>query len=380
MEITITASTKPGYVLTANQALFFGGISAGICYMPDDYHTIVAEPPGKTNNRAEQTLRSGHHSVFDHCSYSLLLVGIPKILAMVLNNERVYATSEKSARYTRMEPSPQEKVLYDKWSLILERLIIEEYPNLEGVKAHKLAQENARYMISVFTPTTMQYTVTLRQLNYIINWMKNFGDLHDGGDFFNKLQLHMDDFIAQTQSLFVDGLNDSAKHRSLSLFDDRPSRKEHFGETYCTTYLGSFAQLAQAHRHRTIDYKMRLLDEPSYYIPRIIEDDPSLVCEWLKDISSVADFYPQGMMVSIRERGTYENFILKTQERLCSSAQLEISRQTYTTLLWYLHETEIADPDVFSIMDGYRAGARCGSRFRCTNPCNWGVRQQDRLI
>jgi len=380
MEITVKASTKPGYVLPVDDALYFGGISAGICYMPDDYETITNESVEKTIKRANQTLQSGHHSVFDHCSYSLLLVGIPKILAMVLNNERVYATSEKSARYTRMEPSPQEKVLYEKWSLILERRIIDQYPNLEGVKAKKLAQENARYMISVFTPTTMQYTVTLRQLNYIINWMKGFiAEWHEN-DLFDKLKPYLEEFIAQTRFLYVDGLNDSAKHRALSLFDDRPSRKEHFGETYCTTYLGSFAQLAQAHRHRTIDYKMRLLDEPSYYIPLIIEDDPSLVCEWLKDISSVADFYPQGMMVSIRERGTYENFILKTQERLCSSAQLEISRQTYTTLLWYLHETEIADPDVFSILDGYRAGARCGSRFRCTNPCNWGVRQQDRLI
>jgi len=380
MEITVKASTKSGYVLPVDDALYFGGISAGICYMPDDYETITNESVEKTIKRVNQTLQSGHHSVFDHCNYSLLLVGVPKILAMVLNNERVYATSEKSARYTRMEPSPQEKVLYEKWSLILERRIIDEYPNLEGVKTKKLAQENARYMISVFTPTTMQYTTTLRQLNYIINWMKDFITKEYESDFQDVLKFHMSEFIAQTQFLYVDGLNDSVKHRSLSLFDDRMSRKEHFGETYCTTYLGSFAQLAQAHRHRTIDYKMRLLDEPSYFVPPIIEEDISLACDWLKDISSVAQFYPQGMMVSIRERGTYENFILKTQERLCSSAQLEISRQTYTTLLRYLHETEIADSDVFSILDGYRAGARCGSRFRCTNPCNWGVRQQDRLI
>jgi hypothetical protein len=380
MEIFVKASTKPGFVLPVEDALFFGGTSAGICYMPDDYESLLAEPYQKTIDRVNQTLGSGHHSVFDHPSYSLLLVGIPKILAMVLNNERVYATSEKSARYTRMEPSPQEKALYEKWSLILKRLIIDEDPNLDGVRAKKLAQENARYMISVFTPTTMQYTVTLRQLNYIINWMMHFGDTHSGGDFFNKLQLHMDDFVAQTQFLFVDGLNDSAKHRSLSLFDDRSSRKEHFGETYCTTYLGSFAQMAQAHRHRTIDYKMRLLDEPSYFVPPIIENDVSLVCDWLKDISSVAEFYPQGMMVSIRERGTYETFILKTQERLCSSAQLEISRQTYSTLCEYIRETETADPDVFQIMNTYRSGARCGSGFRCTSPCNWGVRQRARLI
>lgn len=380
MEITVKASTKPGFILPVEDALFFGGISAGICYMPDDYESILAEPVEKTVARVNQTLGSGHHSVFDHPSYSLLLVGIPKILAMVLNNERVYATSEKSARYTRMEPSEQEKVLYDKWSRILERRISNEYPLMSAGVIKKLAQENARYMISVFTPTTMKYTTTLRQLNYIINWMKDFVAEKSESDFQDVLKFHMCEFIAQTQFLYVDGLNDSIKHGSLSLFDDRLSRKEHFGETYCTTYKGSFAQLAQAHRHRTIDYKMRLLDEPSYFVPPIIEDDISLVCGWLSDIASVAQLFPQGMMVSIRERGTYETFILKTQERLCSSAQLEISRQTNETLQRYLKEVEQADPDVFQILNKHRSGVRCTSGYKCTKRCNGAVWQQNRLI
>ena len=36
----------------------------------------------------------------------------------------------------------------------------------------------------------------------------------------------------------------------------RKDRKEEFGENYCTTYLASFAQLAQAQRHRTLIYEM----------------------------------------------------------------------------------------------------------------------------
>jgi len=380
MEITVKASTKPGYDLPVDDALYFGGISAGICYMPDDYETITNEPVEKTNSRAEQTLRSGHHSVFDHCSYSLLLVGIPKILAMILNNEKVYSTSEKSARYTRMEPSEQEKVLYKKWSRIIERRISNVYPLMSEIQTKKLAQENARYMISVFTPTTMQYTTTLRQLNYIISWMKGFIVEEFENELFDKLKPHLKEFIAQTRFLYVDGLNDSAKHRSLSIFDSRTERKESFGETYCTTYLGSFAQLAQAHRHRTIDYKMRLLDESSYYIPPIIEDDANLVCEWLHDLESVSQFFPRGMMVSIRERGTYEMFILKTQERLCSSAQLEISRQTFETLKSYLQATKHVDPDVFGILNRHRSGVRCTSGYNCIKRCNGAAWQRNRLI
>lgn len=46
------------------------------------------------------TLNNGHHSVYDHINLSFNLQNIPKILAMVLNNEHQYTTSEKSVRYT----------------------------------------------------------------------------------------------------------------------------------------------------------------------------------------------------------------------------------------------------------------------------------------
>ena len=72
---------------------------------------------------------------------------------------------------------------------------------------------------------------------------------------------------------------------------------------------------------------MSFLDEPKYYVPPIIKGT-KLEEEWLKDISSLEDFYPQGMLVKVNERGTLENFILKCTERLCGAAQLEIMEQT----------------------------------------------------
>ena len=185
MKVSILASTNPGYKLTKDEALKFGGKSAGICYMPDDIEALFSEPEKKTIRRANMTLNSGHHSVFDHTSYNLALEGIPKILAMILNNEGMYTTSEKSARYTKMQPSEQEKNVYEKWIEIYKKEISKVYPQIDEKKVKKLAQESARYLISIFTPaTTMEYTVSLRQLNYIAHWfedyIKNWLESHKG--------------------------------------------------------------------------------------------------------------------------------------------------------------------------------------------------------
>ena len=101
MKIKVIASTKVGYEMPKEEALNFSGKSAGICYLPDTLETLFNEPEEKTSKRANMTLKSGHHSVFNHPTYNLSLEGIPKILAMILNNEKMYNTSEKSARYTR---------------------------------------------------------------------------------------------------------------------------------------------------------------------------------------------------------------------------------------------------------------------------------------
>ena len=128
MEIKVIASTKVGYVMPKDEAVDFSGKSAGICYLPDTLETLFAEAPEKTQRRADGNIKSGHHSVFGHPTYNLSLEGIPKILAMILNNEKIYNTSEKSARYTHMEPSPQEKELYEKWIEIFKEQILTQYP------------------------------------------------------------------------------------------------------------------------------------------------------------------------------------------------------------------------------------------------------------
>ena len=385
MKINVLGSTKMGYEVKKEEALDFGAKAAGVCYMPDNFEAILSEPVENTEKRVNQTLKSGHHSVYDHATVNLLLENIPKILAMVLNNEGMYTTSEKSARYTKMQPSEKELELYNKWYEIFKELIDKKYrekyikfgmsEKKVDIQFGKLAQENARYTISVFTPTTMVYTVSFRQLNYIISFFKKFISSGEETQFNLKLKDSMKDFIDSIpENLKVELLNADVKERNISMFDTRKNRKESFSETYCTTYKGSFAEYAQAHRHRTIRYNMSLLSENEYYIPEIIKDDEKLVKEWILDISSVSDIFPQGMLINIVERGTYEDFILKCKERLCGCAQLEIALQTKKTLSKYLLATEKEDKDIYDFLKNYEKGARCTfPGYNCESRCVWGA-------
>lgn len=374
MKISIIGSTKEKNILSKEDAIVFSGKAAGICYMPDTLDELFNEDKEKTLKRANRTLISGHHSVFDHPTYNLALEGIPKILAMILNNEGMYTTSEKSARYTKMQLVDKEKELYEKWIGIFAKEISKVYPNIQEKQVLKLAGENARYLISVFTPsTTMEYSVSLRQINYIMDWFEDFVLNAEDNQFNKMLKPYLKEFNEQLKELKIDNLDAKVKKRTLSLFDIRTNRKEEFGENYCTTYKGTFAEFAQAQRHRTIDYKITIPEEKEYYVPLIIEGSEELKKEWLQDINLLGDKYPQGLLININERGTVENFILKTKERLCGCAQLEIMIQTKEILDKYLESTKETNKEVYEYLKDYESGIRCKfDGWKCTTPCIWG--------
>ena len=381
MQIKILASTKMGYKMPKQEAINFSGKSAGICYMPDSLDTLFSENDEKTMKRAQGTLASGHHSVFGHVTYNLALEGIPKILAMILNNEKIYNTSEKSARYTKMQPSEKEEKLYEKWIEIYQKEIQNKYPEIDEKKVKKLAMENARYLISVFTPATiMEYTVSFGQLNYIVHWFEDFIKTAPDTNFNIKLKKVFAEFNEKISDLVVPELNSEAKGRTISFFAKR-KREEEFGENYCTNYLGTFAQLAQAQRHRTLYYEVVIPENHKYFVPPIIRGT-NLENEWLKDIESLDSEFPQGLLLEINERGTVENFVMKCQERLCGAAQLEIAIQTKQILDSYLEKTKDCKKEIYNYLLPYAKGARCTfPGFRCTLPCMWGAKKGiDRLV
>ena len=366
-----------------DEAIKLSGKIAGICYDKEGFANLENELESKTMRRVFMTLNNGHHSVYDHICINFNLQNLPKILAMVLNNEHQYTTSEKSARYTpvvRKEGfviTEDEERLYNKWINIFKIKIKSRYANIyNDSKIQKLAQENARYLVTVFMPTQMIYSTSLRQINYIASWMQNYIDNADmNNEFEKKLSISMKELIEEFSRVNVleEGLMKNEKSRNLSLFqNDLDKKEEYYGDVYSTLYKGSFAQLAQAQRHRTLDYKMERLEEKEYFIPPIILDDQILVDEWLNDMRAVKDVTPQGELVKISEIGKYEDFILKCKERLCSAAQLEIMLQTRETLLKYKKALEEKNSHLALDIEKYSHGARCTfPDFVCSENCKF---------
>ncbi len=215
-------------------------------------------------------------------------------------------------------------------------------------------------MISVFTPATvMGHSITLEQFSYVLHMIEDFSQKAPDSDFNKKLKPFLEEFVSLHQKYKVEGISPDSKNRSLSLFTDI-ERQDEWGENYCTTYWASFAQLAQAQRHRTLNYEIVFssLEEEKYFVPPVIKGT-KLEQEWFKDIKSLGEFYPQGRMVLVNERGTVENFILKCKERLCGCAQLEITMQTRKTLAKYLQNTKETNERVYNYLLQYTGKPRC---------------------
>ncbi len=368
MKITYNASTKPGYQANLRELELFSGKMAGICYMKEDLEKIMNEKEEDTDKRINRTLTGGHHSVYDHAYINLYLENIPKLFAMLLNNEKVYATSEKSARFTEMKPTPIEAELFNKWKQKLIPIITEKYgktPYFSKFRIDKIANENARYFISVMTPTCMEYSVSLRQLNYLCAWMQNLKN--ETNPMYEILVPTVDEFCSQIEflGLLDPRLMNDGKGRKFSLIGSRV-RSEMYDECYSVNYLASFAMLAQAQRHKTLNYE--IVGEPTenIFVPQFLTED--LIEEWAKDMKKVLELYPQGQLLQINERGTYENLIMKAQERLCTEAQLEVMQNTKETIDKIVKNTdnEHVKKDLERIQK-----ARCTFGFKCEQPCGF---------
>ena len=363
-------------------ALLFSGRIAGVCYDKEGFEHLEKEDISNTQKRINNTLENDHHSVYDHIMINFNIVGIPKRLAMVLNNEHQYTTSEKSARYTDVTYkngsilTEREVTLYNKWNERFKELIKENYPDFTNFKIKTLAQENARYLITVFVPTEMVYSTTLRQINYIASIMQKYIEEHnESNDYLEKnLSLCMQDFIKELDRLNVldKRLMHNSKNRNISLFGkDLEKREEIFSHIYSVNYEASYASLAQAQRHRTLFYQMERMDEKKYFVPPILNKKEEYIKEWTQDIKSVSNVVPQGEIILINETGTYDNFILKTKERLCTAAQLEVMKATRDTLLKYKDALEKNDHYLKEDIKKYVKGARCTFGYNCTKKCNF---------
>lgn len=340
MQINLVGSTNR--IKKLQTAKRFVQNHARMCYSEKSWNDLIEEDFQK--GLVKSLITRGHHSPFDQFYLNFEIRNLPKSLAMVLNNQGVYTTSEKSARYTVMSDiNPHQKELYDKWGNWYLKKIVSLFPESEFSKLHKrgsdgktpaekLSQENARYMTSVFTPTNMTHTVSLRQLNILYHFFNDFIDENKESSrkFQKKLIFSMEQFVSSEEinKWIIDEAQVRMKGGIPLKFIRESEVEEHFGEDiYSTNYDASFASFAQLQRHRLSNYTLsagfELGAKNGFYIPRLIEFSEKKD-EWISDLESVAQYdFPQAQILRVGERGMRENLIAKTTERECGLAQLE---------------------------------------------------------
>lgn len=403
-------------------ALYATGVKAAVCFKdgditPEDIRATETEE--RIIKRGINTILSDHTSPSEQPTVSLEITGIPKILCMILNNEHLYAADERSLRYTEVKESAyisgQEVKLYNKWLAIFTSLLkanyldfflkynkgaTEEQTTKKASNAiKKIAQENARYMVSVFMPTTLTYTVPLAQINKLCLYMKRIID-NPHNEFEQLLIPYLKEFIENLKGLDVlvtehdvtelcpdlaqeDSdtlLYQNNKSIDLSLFAERNkfsgiNLPNEYGTTFSYNMEISLASLAQFHRHRTINYEMLVpdKDDMKFYIPLLLEDEPVLSKEWLEDILKVRSIYPQGTIVRVNANGPLKHLVNYVgKERACDRAFLETEDMFTNIMLPDIYaglissgKTQLADT-----LKPYVGRLRCMyPDYNCPTPC-----------
>lgn len=329
-----------------------GGLAAGICYSSKPFfETLFKEDLSKSASRYDRVVATGHN-IGNHTYVTVVIEGISKMMAMILNSFTFYNTSERSGRYTQMGDSP----LYNKWKEIFINRINEEYPDMnDPSRVSKLAMENARYVLPIFqNTTTMAYTTGTMELNYICRWFERFVEEHEfdrssgiefttpalKAYFYHNLFSEMKNFISGIKRLgiYLDepGHKDN-KDRELLFFEDintyrNPGKPvyELQGRSYNIEDIMSFPAFADLLRHRTYDSTIigmkNLFGENQIYVPKIIRGT-EYESAWLQDLGNLS-YIPQAQLITIRETGRIDKFVLKAKERLCSRVQLEVLDST----------------------------------------------------
>lgn len=395
------------------RALIESGIAAGVCYRDGSIEDIKAQDSEQTLiNRARRAISDEHLTPLEHASVGLEITGIPKILCMILNNQSQYTTCERSLRYTEVVSNDETNIsdievdLYNKWLQIFIDLITKNYwnqfyriakinydnsPNKEKLKDPKIvaadnikkrAQENARYLLTIFMPTTMKHTVPWAQINRVACYMQELINEPNKSELQELVVPYMQEFIDALDELDVldEAFFSNRKQIKLSLFaENNPfsgiNLPNTYGPSISYNFKPSFAAYAQIQRHRSMPFEMLLMDEFKYYTPPILNGYDNLKKEWIKDMFKVSNLFPQGQLIKANITGSLHNFInFVGKERACGHAQLEI-HDIYHEILRVIYNNLCLDPRYVSLaqeVKPYVGKERCMVKtYTCNKPCGF---------
>ncbi len=356
------------------------GTIGGECYSTEGMPALTSQPKEKAFTRADNCANGGHLSVFGHFVATLELVGISKAMCMLLNNNHINNTSERSMRYTNMKNACSEKDigLYDKWKEIFYNKIQNTY----GVKypevftkslITKKANENARYIISSYYKTRMVYTNDVREFTYIsktIDKTLSLGD--DMPPFLKGMKDELIEFnnLLKGTGLVFDCFNDQREKRFSLLSKNNRVITPYYGDCIADTYKMSLSCTAQLQRHRFLNISIAFDDEPEYFVPEILRDDKKLVEDWLNDCRAQKDVFPQATLINVNEIAPAYLIIKKDYERLCSGVQQELCINSLEQAKRIAKN--MIDPELKQQFARI-TGSKClwQENFKCPTPCGF---------
>lgn len=290
------------------------GIAASVCYDSNTNNELAKylnESNEEKQKRGEKMLKVGHGSPTEHYTVTFILKNISKIQSIILNNQRVYSLTERSFRYTMPEEMPE---LYTKWLKILEK-----------VMHKKRAQENARYIISIFDKnSTGIYTMNIRQINILLRMFEDFIKKNKYSQF--ELLRNITEELSDLYSALsiFDIKIDKNAYQTLNLFKETNHEDFAKGGIYSASSKVTPVAFAQLQRHRSLSYEIffESLLTKDIYIPDEIKK-LNLDLKWKDDAKSV--YYPNCILMQIREFGKISDFMMKYDIRTGSGVQKETS-------------------------------------------------------
>lgn len=314
MKLSVIATTKEtDFVLGKdnideflNYILEMGGRYGATAYDQKE-DKMYYEHTEKRVKRGKTLLKQNHRNVFEHVFINLYFEDITKFQAMVLNNQGMYVTTEKSLRYTvpdEMDITDKERELYNKWYDFFMR---------KG-ESVGVAKENARYMLDIFSKTTtMVHTISMTQLNMLYLMLVEYIEIDSNTlpqtEFYLKALEDIEKLKELLEPYYI-GLEKYQWH-NLRLFKKLPAEPMLYiskdTEFYTYNVPVSFAALAQIQRHRKFKIQLVLqgitAEDKRFYIPEVVsKHGEEIVKKWIKDLNSI-DGYPQATKVSICESG-----------------------------------------------------------------------------